>query len=45
MWFLRIEQEFILDKIELDKGIGKNTLLLENVFLLFLSVVTNIHLL
>ena len=42
--FLRIEQEFILDQIELDKGIGKNTLLLENVFLLFLSVVTNIPL-
>ena len=24
--FLRIEQEYILNKIELDKGIGKNTL-------------------
>ena len=42
--FLRIEQEFILNQIELDSGIGKNTLLKENVFLLFLSVVTNIPL-
>ena len=42
--FIRIEQEFILNQIELDKGIGKNTLLKENVFLLFLSVVTSIPL-
>ena len=42
--FLRIEEEFILDQIELDKGIGKNTLLKENVFLLFLAVKTNIPL-
>jgi len=42
--FLKIEQDYILNKIELDKGIGKNTLLKENVFLLFLSVVTNIPL-
>ena len=42
--FLRIEQDYLLNKIELDKGIGKNTLLKENVFLLFLSVVTNIPL-
>ena len=40
--FLNIEQEYILSKIELDKGIGKNTLLKENVFLLFLLVVRNI---
>ena len=42
--FLKIEQDYLLNKIELDKGIGKNTLLKENVFLLFLSVVTNIPL-
>ena len=42
--FLKIEQDYILNQIELDKGIGKNTLLKENVFLLFLSVVTNIPL-
>jgi len=42
--FLRTEQEFVLDQIDLDKGIGKNTLLKENVFLLFLSVITNIPL-
>ena len=42
--FLRNEEDFILDLIELDKGIGKNTLLKENVFLLFLSVITNIPL-
>ena len=42
--FLKIEEDYLLNKIELDKGIGKNTLLKENVFLLFLSVVTNIPL-
>ena len=42
--FLRIEQNYLLNQIELDKGIGKNTLLKENVFLLFLSVLTNIPL-
>jgi len=42
--FLRIEKNYLLNQIELDKGIGKNTLLKENVFLLFLSVITNIPL-
>ena len=42
--FLKIEQEFILNQIESDKGIGKNTLLKENVFLLFISVIANIPL-
>ena len=42
--FLKIEQEYLLNQIELDKGIGKNTLLKENVFLFFLSVITNIPL-
>ena len=42
--FLRIEQDFLIEQIELGKGIGKNTLLKENVFLLFLSVITNIPL-
>jgi len=42
--FLRIEQEYVLNKVELDKGIGKNTLLKENVFLLFLSAITRIPL-
>ena len=41
---LKIEEEFLLDQIELDKGIGKNQLLKENLFLLFLSVVTKIPL-
>ena len=40
--FLKIEEEYVLNQIELDEGIGKNTLLKENVFLLFLSVNTNI---
>ena len=39
--FLKIEQDFLIDQIELDKGIGKNALLKENVFLLFLSVTTS----
>ena len=42
--FLKIEQDFLIDQIELDKGIGKNALLKENVFLLFLSIITNIPL-
>ena len=42
--FLKIEQEFLLSQIELDKDIGKNTLLKENIFTLFLSAVTNIPL-
>ena len=42
--FLKIELDFLIEQIELDKGIGKNTLLKENVFLLFLSVLTNIPL-
>ena len=42
--FLKIEEEFLINLIELDKGIGKNNLLKENIFLLFLSVITNIPL-
>jgi len=42
--FLKIEQDYLIDQIELDEGIGKNNLLKENVFLLFLSVITNIPL-
>ena len=39
---LKIEEEFLLKQIELDKGIGQNDLLKENLFLLFLAVVTKI---
>ena len=41
---LKIEEDFLLDQIELDKGIGKNQLLKENLFLLFLAVVTKMPL-
>ena len=41
---LKFEEEFLLDQIELDKGIGKNQLLKENLFLLFLAVVTKMPL-
>ena len=41
---LKIEEEFLLDQIELDKGIGKNQSLKENIFLSFLALVTNIPL-
>ena len=41
---LKIEEEFLIDKIDLDKGIGKNNLLKENVFLMFLSLITKIPL-
>ena len=41
---LKIEEEFLLGKIELDRGIGKNNSLKENVFLLFIAVATKIPL-
>ena len=37
---LRIEEEFLIEQIELDRSINKNQILKENLFLLFLSVVT-----
>ena len=42
--FLKIEEDFILNQIEVEEGIGKNTLLKENIFLLFLSINTKIPL-
>lgn len=41
---LEFEQEFILDKVELDKGIGHSRSLRENLFILFVSLGTNIPL-
>ena len=38
------EEDFILDNIHLNKGIGKNNSLKENIFLLFSALVTNIPL-
>ena len=42
--FLKIEQNFLLKQIDLEDGIGENNLLKENLFLLFVSVVTKIPL-
>jgi len=42
--FIKIEQDFLIEQIELGEGIGKNTLLKENIFLLFVSLNTNIPL-
>ena len=42
--FLRLEENYLLDKIELKNGIGKNDLLKENVFLMFVAVTTKIPL-
>ena len=42
--FLKIEEEFLLDKIELDKDIVKNDSLKECIFLIFISVLTKIPL-
>ena len=42
--FLNVEQNFLINQVQLDKGIGKNTLLKENIFLLFVSLITNIPL-
>jgi 5-methylcytosine-specific restriction endonuclease McrBC GTP-binding regulatory subunit McrB len=36
--FLKIEQDYLIELIDLDKGIGKNDILKENIFVLFLSV-------
>ena len=41
---LKIEEDFLIEQIELDKGIGKNEILKENLFVLFLSIVTKIPL-
>ena len=41
---LKNEEDFLLDQIELDNGLGKNQLLKENLFLLFLALVTKIPL-
>ena len=41
---LKIGEGFFLNQIELDRGIGNNQLLKENLFLLFLSIVTKIPL-
>ena len=42
--FIKIEEDFLMNLIELDKGLEKNNILKENIFLLFLSVVTKIPL-
>ena len=41
---LKIEEEYLFSKIELDRGIGKNDILKKNVFLLFVSIITKIPL-
>ena len=42
--FLKPEEDFILDKTELNKDIGKNNLLKEIIFLSFISVLTKLPL-
>ena len=41
---LSFEEDFILENIKLGKGIGKNIALKENIFLMFVSLVTHIPL-
>ena len=41
---LSFEQDFILNNISLSKGIGKNKSLKENIFILFIDLITNIPL-
>ena len=41
---LTLEEKFVLNEINLEKGIGLNKLLRENIFLLFISLVTQIPL-
>ena len=40
--FLKVEEDYLIDQIEIDKGIVKNALLKENILLLFFSVLTGI---
>ena len=42
--FLNAEEDFLINLIKLDKGIAKNSLLKENLFLLFISIITKIPL-
>ena len=42
--FINIEQDFLINQIELEKGIAKNKLLKDNLFLLFISILTKIPL-
>ena len=42
--FLRLEEQYLIDKIELKKGLGENDLLKENLFLMFVAVTTQIPL-
>jgi hypothetical protein len=41
---IELEEDFIIDKVELDKGIGKSRSLKENLFLIFISLGTIIPL-
>ena len=42
--FIRLEEIYLIDKIELKKGIEKNDLLNENLFMMFVSLITKIPL-
>ena len=42
--FIKVEEDFLIKQIDIEPGIGKNTLLKENIFLSFVSVITNIPL-
>ena len=42
--FVKLEQDFLLDQIELDKKIYKNILLKEAIFISFISIMSNIPL-
>ena len=41
---IKSEEDFIINLIEIDKKIGKNNILKENIFLLFISIITKIPL-
>ena len=41
---MNLEEQYLIDKIELQKGIGKNDILKKNLFLMFVSVNTKIPL-
>ena len=42
--FIKNEEDFLTNQIELNEGIGKNSLLKENIFLIFTSIYTHIPL-
>ena len=42
--FIKLEEDYLINQMELENGIGKTSLLKENIFLLFITIITRIPL-